>query len=176
MNTHIPEAYGGMGLGVVDGVLMGEETAWGCTGVSTAIEANTLAEAPVIVAGSEAQKKKYLGRMNDEFLFAAYGVTEPNAGSDVAAIKTTAVRKGDKYIINGEKMWITSGMQADWMCTLVNTSDGHPHFSKSLIIIPMDSPGIERSRKLHKLGMWSSDTAQIFLEDVRVPRPMLRGP
>ena len=86
------------------------------------------------------------------------GVSEEEAGSDVARIRTTARSDGDDYIISGNKMWITNGMQADWMCTLVNTSEGHPHYNKSLVIIPMDLPGVERSRKLHKLGMWASDT------------------
>ncbi|MBM4293103.1 MAG: acyl-CoA dehydrogenase, partial [Deltaproteobacteria bacterium] len=114
MNTHIPAEYGGLGLGVFDGALLAEETAWGCTGVSTAIEANTLAEAPVIVAGSDAQKRKYLGRMTEAFSFAAYGVTEPNAGSDVASLQTRAERRGDVYVLNGEKMWITNAGKADW--------------------------------------------------------------
>ncbi|MEE2756354.1 MAG: acyl-CoA dehydrogenase family protein [Myxococcota bacterium] len=169
MNTHIPEAYGGMGLGVVDGVLMGEETAWGCTGVSTAIEANTLAEAPVIVAGSEAQKKKYLGRMNDEFLFAAYGVTEPNAGSDVAAIKTTAVRKGDKYIINGEKMWITNAGQANWFFVLAKTDLESRHAGMTGFIVDADSPGITLGRKEINMGQRASDTRGIRFENVEVP-------
>ena len=121
MNTHIPEEYGGLGLGVLDGAIIAEENAWGCTGVSTAIEANTLAQAPVIVAGNDAQKKKYLGRMTEEFSFAAYGVTEPNAGSDVASIRTQAIRKGDVYILNGEKMWITNAGKADWFFVLAKT-------------------------------------------------------
>ena len=139
MNTHIPEAYGGLGLGVVDGALMGEETAWGCTGVSTAMEANTLAEAPIIVAGTEEQKKKYLGRMNEEFLFAAYGVTEPNAGSDVAAIKTTAVRKGDVYVLNGEKMWITNAGKANWFFVLAKTDSDKGHRGMTGFIVDADS-------------------------------------
>ena len=91
------------------------------------------------------------------------GVSEEGAGSDVASIQTTAKKDGDDYIIRGNKMWITNGMQADWMCCLVNTSEGKPHMNKSLVMIPMDAKGVERSRKLHKLGMWASDTAQIFL-------------
>jgi citronellyl-CoA dehydrogenase len=92
------------------------------------------------------------------------------AGSDVASIKTTARKDGDDYIINGGKMWITNGIQADWMCCLANTSDDKAHKNKSLIIVPMNTKGVERARKLHKLGMWASDTAQIFFDDVRVPQ------
>ena len=96
-------------------------------------------------------------------------------GSDVAAVKTTAVKDGDDYVINGEKMWITNGTQADFMCMLAVTSEGKPHQNKSLIVVPMDAKGITIARKLDKMGMRSSDTAQIFFEDVRVPRNHLIG-
>ncbi|HCR65706.1 MAG TPA: acyl-CoA dehydrogenase, partial [Oceanicaulis sp.] len=97
------------------------------------------------------------------------GVSEPGGGSDVAAVKTNAKSDGDDYIINGTKMWITNGLKADWCCLLANTSDGKPHESKSLIMVPMDLPGIEK-QKIHKIGMHSSDTAQLFFDDVRVPK------
>lgn len=103
------------------------------------------------------------------------GVSESSAGSDVAAIRTTARKVGGDYVIRGEKMWITNGMQADWICALVNTSEAAPHRNKSLIMIPLDSPGVERSRKLDKLGMWASDTAQLFFDDVKVPLRYLVG-
>ncbi|MEO1369380.1 MAG: acyl-CoA dehydrogenase family protein, partial [Acidobacteriota bacterium] len=90
-------------------------------------------------------------------------------------IRTTARKDGDDYVIRGEKMWITNGWQADWMCALVNTGDGAPHKNKSLVVIPLDAPGVERSRKLEKLGMWSSDTAQLFFDDVRIPQRFLIG-
>jgi acyl-CoA dehydrogenase len=102
VNTHIPEEYGGLGLGCVEGVIIGEELAYGCTGIMTAMEANGLAEAPVIIAGTHEQKQKYLGRMTEQPLQAAYCVTEPGAGSDVASAKTSAVRKGDAWVLNGE--------------------------------------------------------------------------
>ncbi|KAF8975641.1 hypothetical protein BGZ46_008948 [Entomortierella lignicola] len=118
VNTHIPQAYGGLGLGVFDGSLVSEELAYGCSGIQTAIEANGLAEAPLMVAASDEQKKKYLGRMTEEPLMAAYCVTEPGAGSDVAGLQTKAVKKGDKWIINGQKMWITNGGKANWFFVL----------------------------------------------------------
>ena len=113
MNTHIPEEYGGMGLGSFEGCLIAEEIASGCTGIGTAMEANNLAEAPVILAGTEEQKKKFLVPMTEELKFAAYCVTEPGAGSDVAGVKTTAKKIGDEYILNGQKMWITNAGVAD---------------------------------------------------------------
>jgi len=103
-------------------------------------------------------------------MVACIGVSEPGAGSDVAAIRTTARKDGDDYVINGGKLWITNGAQADWMCCLATTSDGSPHRNKSLIVVPMRTPGVTVERKIRKLGMHSSDTAQIFFDDVRVPQ------
>lgn len=114
LNGHIPEHCGGPGLGILDGCVVTEELAYGCTGIQTAIEANSLAEMPVVLAGNNEQQKKYLGRMVEEPLMAAYCVTEPGAGSDVAGIKTRAEKKGDEYVINGQKMWITNGGVANW--------------------------------------------------------------
>ena len=169
MNTHIPEEYGGMGLGVLDGTILGEETAWGCSGISTAIEANTLAEAPVIVAGNEAQKKKYLGRLTEECLMAAYGLTEPGAGSDVAALRTTAVRRGDKYVVNGEKMWITNAGHANWFFVVAKTDPDAGHRGMTGFIVDADSPGITLGRKEINMGQRASDTRGIKFEDVEVP-------
>ena len=169
INTHIPEVYGGLGLGVLDGVILAEENAWGCTGISTIIEANTLAEAPVIVAGNEAQKQKYLGRMNEELLFAAYGVTEPNAGSDVASLKTTAVRQGDHYVINGEKMWITNAGKANWFFVLAKTDPSAGNRGMTGFIVDADTPGITLGRKEWNMGQRASDTRGVKFEDVAVP-------
>ncbi len=169
MNTHVPEAYGGLGLGVLDGAIIGEEHAWGCSGISTAIEANTLAEAPVIVAGSDEQKKKYLGRMTEECLMAAYGVTEPNAGSDVAAIRTTARREGDAYVLNGEKMWITNAAYANWFFVLAKTDPDAGHRGMTGFIVDADTPGITVGRKEMNMGQRASDTRGIKFEDVVVP-------
>ena len=169
INTHIPEEYGGLGLGVLDGVILAEENAWGCTGISTIIEANTLAEAPVIVAGNEAQKQKYLGRMNEELLFAAYGVTEPNAGSDVASLRTTAVRQGDHYVINGEKMWITNAGKANWFFVLAKTDPSAGNRGMTGFIVDADSPGITLGRKEWNMGQRASDTRGVRFEDVAVP-------
>ena len=169
VNTHIPQEYGGLGLGVLEGVVLAEENAWGCTGVSTIIEANTLAEAPVIVAGTDEQKKKYLGRMNEELLFAAYGVTEPNAGSDVASLRTTAVRQGDHYVINGEKMWITNAGKANWFFVLAKTDPSAGNRGMTGFIVDADSPGITLGRKEWNMGQRASDTRGVKFEDVVVP-------
>lgn len=170
MNSHIPESCGGLGLGTLDGCLISEEIAWGCTGIGTAMEANTLAQMPVIVAGSEEQKKKYLGRMTEAPLFCAYAVTEPGAGSDVAGARTTAVKKGDDWVINGEKMWITNGGVADWYFVLAKTDpDAGAGKAFTGFIVDADSAGITVGKKEWNMGQRASDTRGITFEDVVVP-------
>ena len=169
MNTHVPEAYGGLGLGVLEGCLIAEETAWGCTGVSTAMEANTLAECPIIVAGNEEQKKKWLTPMIEEFLFAAYCVTEPGAGSDVQGIRTTAKRHGEDYVLNGSKMWITNGGVANWYFVLVYTDASQGYRGMSAFIVPRELPGVVVGKKENNMGQRCSDTRSVTFEGVKVP-------
>jgi citronellyl-CoA dehydrogenase len=145
-------------------------------GVSLAIGVQTDMCTPALAKfGSDHLKRNFLAPSIAGEMVGCIGVSESGGGSDVAALKTTARKDGGDYIINGEKMWITNGAQADWMCMLANTSDGKPHQNKSLIVVPMDAPGVTVARKLDKMGMRSSDTAQIFFEDVRVPRSHLIG-
>lgn len=164
------QEYGGLGLGSIEGCIIGENLAWGCTGMMTAIEGNGLAEAPVILAASDAQKKKYLGRMTEAPLQAAYCVTEPGAGSDVAGIQTRAVKKGDKWVLNGNKMWITNGGVANWFFVLAK-SDPNERAGKAFtaFIMDADTPGITVGRKEINMGQRCSDTRGITFEDVEVP-------
>ncbi|XP_069795507.1 medium-chain specific acyl-CoA dehydrogenase, mitochondrial isoform X2 [Narcine bancroftii] len=151
MNTHIPESCGGMGLGIFDSCLITEELAYGCTGIQTAIEANSLGQMPVILAGTKQQQKKYLGRMTEAPLMCAYCVTEPGAGSDVSGIKTKAEKKGNEYVINGQKMWITNGGKANWYFLLARTNpDPKASAGKAFtgFIVDADSPGIQIGRKV----------------------------
>jgi acyl-CoA dehydrogenase len=175
MNTHIPEAYGGPGLGVFEGCLIAEEVAWGCTGIGTAMEANTLAEGPVIVGGSDEQKKRFLTPMTKEFEFAAYCVTEPQAGSDVQGIKTTARKVGDEFILKGSKMWITNGSVADWYFVVAYTDPAQRYKGMSAFVVPRDSPGIEVGKKEQNLGQRASDTRAVTFNDVKVPKANLLG-
>jgi len=170
MNTHVPEAYGGMGLGVFEGALIAEEIAWGCTGIGTAMEANTLAEAPVIVAGSDEQKKIWLTPMVRDLRFAAYCVTEPDAGSDVAGIKTVARRVGEDYALTGSKMWITNGSVADWYFVLAYTDPEKKHRGMSAFLVPREADGIEVGKKEKNVGQRASDTRAVTFTDVKVPR------
>lgn len=142
-----------------------------CGAVPMAIGVQAVMCTPALAAyGSDELKEEFLAPSIAGEKVGCIGVSESEAGSDVASIRTTARKDGDDYVISGEKMWITNGWQADWMCALVNTSDGPSHRNKSLVVIPLDADGVERSRKLDKLGMWASDTAQLYFDDVRVPQ------
>jgi len=172
-----PEAYGGAGLDYSYSVLMAETLGnTRCGGVPMAIGVQTDMATPALARfGSDELRAEFLAPAIAGQAVACIGVSEPGAGSDVASIRTTARRDGDDYVINGGKLWITNGTQADWMCCLANTSEGSPHRNKSLIIVPMKSKGVSVERKLRKIGMNSSDTAQIHFDDVRVPRRHLIG-
>ncbi|KAG8936550.1 hypothetical protein FRC03_000080 [Tulasnella sp. 419] len=176
LNTHVPEKYGGPGLGLFECALISEELAYGCTGIQTAIEANGLAEAPVIVAGSDEIKSKYLGRMTEEPLVAAYCVTEPGAGSDVAGIKTRAEKRGDKWVINGSKMWITNSGHANWFFVLAKTDpSAKPSSSMTGFVVEANTPGIIVGKKEINMGQRCSDTRMVMFEDVEVPEENVLG-
>jgi citronellyl-CoA dehydrogenase len=167
-----PEEYGGMGLDYSYSLVATEEFgAAKSGGVPMAIGVQTDMATPALARfGSDELKKEFLAPAISGDMVACIGVTEPGAGSDVANIKTNAKKKGDDYVINGSKMFITNATQADYICLLANTSEAPAHGNKSLIVVPTDTPGVSFSERLNKLGMHSSDTAQIFLEDVRVPQ------
>jgi citronellyl-CoA dehydrogenase len=172
-----PVEFGGSGLDYSYSMVMTEELgAVRCGGVPMAIGVQTDMCTPALARfGSDALREEFLRPAISGEAVGAIGVTEPGAGSDVAGIKTTARKDGGDYIINGSKMFITNGHQADWVCLLANTGDGPMHKNKSLIMVPMDTPGVVRGRKLKKLGMFSSDTAELFFEDVRVPQTNVIG-
>ena len=169
-------AYGGMGLDFSYAMVASEALGVAnCGGVPLAIGVQTDMCTPALHRfGSDELKKQYLAPSIAGDLVGCIGVSEVGGGSDVAALKTTAKSDGDDYVINGSKMWITNGLQADWCCLLANTSEGKVHENKSLIIVPMDAKGIER-QKIDKLGMRASDTAQLFFDNVRVPKRNLIG-
>ena len=162
--------YGGLGLDFSYSMVVAEELgATTCGGVPMAIGVQTDMCTPALARfGSPELKREFLAPSIAGTSVGSLGVSEPGGGSDVAAVKTTARIDGGDYLINGSKMWITNGMQADWCCVLANTSDGKPHLNKSLIMVPLNLPGVTR-QKIKKIGMHASDTAQLFFEDVRVP-------
>src|SRR5579872_2651991 len=167
-----PVEFGGLGLDYSYALMMAEELGTiRCGGVPMAIGVQTDMATPALARfGSDEVRREFLAPAIAGDAVACIGVSEPGAGSDVASIKTSARSDGDDYVINGGKMWITNGVQADWICLLANTSDGPVHRNKSLICVPMKSKGVTVARKLDKLGMRSSDTAQIFFDNVRVPK------
>ncbi|XP_063915004.1 medium-chain specific acyl-CoA dehydrogenase, mitochondrial-like isoform X2 [Zophobas morio] len=172
-NGHIPENIGGLGQSVFNICLTGEEIAFGCTGIFTAIDSNNLSQLPLVIAGNKEQQKKYLGRMVEEPLISAYAVTEPGGGSDVAGAKTRAEKKGDEWILNGQKMWITNGGVANWYFVLARTNpDPNCPAGKAFtgFIVERDFPGVTPGRKELNMGQRASDTRGVTFEDVRVPK------
>ena len=172
-----PEAFGGAGLDYSYSVVVAEALgACRCGGVPMAIGVQTDMATPALARfGSDELRAEFLAPAIAGTAVACVGVSEPGAGSDVAAIRTTARRDAGDYVINGGKLWITNGSQADWMCCLANTSDGPAHRNKSLIVVPMRTRGVTVERRLRKIGMNSSDTAQIHFDNVRVPARNLIG-
>ena len=171
-----PEEYGGSGLDFSYSMVMAEAMGiCACGGVPMAIGVQTDMATPALARfGSDELRKEFLVPTIAGDYVACLGVSEAGGGSDVASIKTRARKEGGDWVINGSKMWITNGLQADWCCLLVNTGEGAPHKNKSLIVVPMDTPGISK-QKIHKIGMHSSDTAQLFFDNVRVPQRHLIG-
>ncbi|PCI64511.1 MAG: acyl-CoA dehydrogenase [Kordiimonadales bacterium] len=172
-----PTEYGGMGLDYSYQIVMTEELGTiKCGGVPMGIGVQIDMATPALAKfGSDELRQEFLVPAIAGDAVFSIAVSEPGAGSDVSAIKTNAVKDGDDYVINGTKMWITNSTQADYLCVLVNTGDGPVHRNKSLVIVPTNTPGVSFSEKLDKLGMRSSDTAQIFFDDVRIPQRYLIG-
>jgi acyl-CoA dehydrogenase len=174
MNSHIPEEYGGAGAGFLDGCLIEEELSWGCSGIQTSLGCNGLAATPVILGGSEALKREYLGRLTEAPLLASFCLTEPEAGSDVSSMRTTAVRHGDKYVINGSKCFITNGGYANWYTVYAKTDKDAGHRGISAFVVPRDA-GVVVDKKEDKLGQRASNTATVSFSDVEVPAENMLG-
>jgi acyl-CoA dehydrogenase len=179
LNVEIPEAYGGLGLSCLTHGLLLEEISWACSGVNTTLAANVLGAMPLLVAGNEAQKQKWLGALtagvDGKPLYACYACSEPDAGSDVAGMRTRVEKRGDEYILNGQKRWITNGGVASW-CTTFATSDPKlRHKGISAFVVDMKSPGVKVGKKENKMGQRASLTNDIIFEDVHVPKENLIG-
>ena len=146
-------------------MLIGEELYWGCSGIGTSITANSLGSGPVVGFGSDEQKRKWLTPLLEEPILCSFGLSEPGAGSDVASLKTTAVREGDEYVINGSKTFITNAGYAAWSTIFAKTGKTE----MSCFIVPMDTPGVTIETHLDKMGQRATDTSAFALQDVRVP-------
>ncbi|MEA2375275.1 MAG: acyl-CoA dehydrogenase [Thermoleophilaceae bacterium] len=175
MNTHLPEEYGGPGLDYLSGCLIEEEMGWGCSGIGTSLTCNGLATAPIMLGGSEEVKKKYLGMLTEEPKLASFCLTEPDAGSDVSGMRTTAVKKGDKYVINGSKCFITNGGYADYYTVYAKTDKDAGHKGISAFVVDRHLDGVSVDKKEDKLGQRASNTATISFNDVAIPAENLLG-
>jgi acyl-CoA dehydrogenase len=174
MNSHVPEEYGGPGVSTLEGALIEEELAWGCSGIATSIGANGLATAPLQLGGSEELKKQYLGRLTEEPIFASFCLTEPDAGSDVSGMRTTATRKGDKWVINGSKCFITNGGYASYFTVYAKTDKEAGHRGISAFIVPKDDT-VTVDKKEDKMGQRASNTATISFNETEIPLDHLVG-
>ena len=174
MNSHLPAEYGGPGLNYLEGAMLEEELAWGCSGISTTLSCNGLATAPVGLAASEELKREYLGRLSEAPLLASFCLTEPDAGSDVSGMKTTAKRVGDKWVINGSKCFITNGEYANWYTVYAKTDREAGHRGISCFIVPRDA-GVVVDKHEDKMGQRASNTATVSFNDVEIPLDHLVG-
>ena len=174
MNSHLPARYGGVGASYLDGCLIGEELAWGCAAIGTTLGANELASAPVLLGGSNEITTKYLGRLTEEPKLASFCLTEPDAGSDVSGMRTTAVKKGNKYVINGSKCFITNGGYADWYTVYAKTDKDAGHRGVSAFVVPKDET-VTVDKHEDKMGLRASNTATISFNDTEVPLDNLLG-
>ncbi len=170
LNMTIPEAYGGLELSTLNQVLVSEEMAAGCVGMATSMTANDLSFLPIIIGGSDEQKKKFIEPFTEKLRYSSFALTEPNAGSDVAGMSTTIVEDGDDYVINGSKMWITNGTHAEQFTVFGKTDASQRHKGITCVVVPGDAKGISRGLPERKMGQNASDTIGLTFEDVRVPK------
>lgn len=173
-SINIPEEYGGAGMDEITVCLVTEELGRGCAGITTGVGANSLAMLPILLAGSEEQKKKYLTELCKGKL-ASFCLTEPNAGSDVSSISTTAIKDGSEYVINGTKCFITNGTYADYYVVFAVVDPKRGARTLTPFVLEKGTPGIDASKKEKKMGIRASNTAVVVFEDVRVPQENLLG-
>jgi acyl-CoA dehydrogenase len=174
-STAIPQEYGGVGLSSLDSCIVTEEIAWGCSGIGTSIMCNDLGLTPIIVAGSEAQKKQWLTPCAERFTLISFCLSEPGAGSDVAGLQLHAEKDGGDYLLHGTKCWITNGGEADLYTVFATLDRTSRHRGICAFVVPADSPGITRGKKEDKMGQRASDTRVIHFDGVRVPASQRLG-
>jgi acyl-CoA dehydrogenase len=175
MSGYIPEEYGGLGLKSLDTCIIEEELAWGCSGIATSMTCNGLALTPILVAGTEDQKKRFVAPFAEKLQYASFCLTEPGAGSDAGGVSTTAKREGDSYTINGRKCFITNSSHALQYTVFASTDRSKGHKGLSAFVVPRSLPGVSVGKKEDKMGQRASDTADVLFEDVKVPVENLLG-
>lgn len=174
MNTHAPERFGGPGLGYLDGCLIEEELAWGCSGIATSLGANGLASAPIALGGSDEVQEEFFGELVAEPKLASFCLTEPGAGSDVSGMRTRAEKQGDKYVLNGQKCFITNGTYADWYTVYAKTDPEAGHRGMSCFLVRRDDT-VVIDKKEDKMGQRASNTATVTFNDTEVDAKYLIG-
>ncbi|MEA2698939.1 MAG: acyl-CoA dehydrogenase [Myxococcales bacterium] len=175
MNCEIPEKYGGLGLSCLSHSLVLEEISVGCTGVNTTLAGNMLGAMPIILAGSEEQRKTYFARLLAKPIFAAYCCSEPDAGSDVAGMKTRYRKVGDEYVITGQKRWITNGGMADFYTVFAREEGTQRHKGITCFVVDRATPGLSVGKKENKMGQRCSNTTDVIFEEVKVGKGNVVG-
>jgi acyl-CoA dehydrogenase len=175
VNMEIPAEYGGLGGSCLDNCLVQEEVSYGCSGVNTSLSANSLGSMPILVAGNEDQKRKYLTRLTDAFEFCAYCCSEPDAGSDVAGMRTRVTRHGDDYVLNGQKRWISNGGVAGFFTVFATFDPAMKHRGIACFVVDASTPGVKAGRKENKMGQRASNTTDVIFEDCKVHKSQLLG-
>ncbi|MEP6654026.1 MAG: acyl-CoA dehydrogenase family protein [Myxococcales bacterium] len=168
MNCEVPEAYGGIGLSCLSHCLVLEEMSYGCMGINTTIAGNMLGSMPIIIAGTEDQKKTYLGRLIAKPVFAAYCCSEPDAGSDVAGMKTRFRKVGNEYVLTGQKRWITNGGVADFYTVFARAEGTERHKGITCFVVDRKTPGVSVGKKENKMGQRASNTTDVLFDDVKL--------
>ena len=169
MNITIADAYGGGDLGHMEEAIITEELAYGCAGMAISMTVNNLSSVPIQIGGTEEQKQKWLGMLTEEHCTASYCLSEPDAGSDAAGLRTTAVLQGDHYVINGTKAWVSGGAHARFFTLFATTDPGSGYEGITCFVIPADADGIDIGKKEDMMGQRASNTVFINFQDVKVP-------
>jgi acyl-CoA dehydrogenase len=175
MNIEIPETFGGLGGSCLDNCLVQEEVSFGCSGINTSMAANSLGATPLLVAGTDEQKRQYLSRLTAELTFCAYCCSEPDAGSDVAGMRTRVTRHGDEYVLNGQKRWITNGGVAGFYTVFATFDPAMKHKGIACFVVDANTPGVKAGRKENKMGQRASNTTDVIFEDCKIPKAALVG-
>ncbi|MFW9802109.1 MAG: acyl-CoA dehydrogenase family protein [Candidatus Thorarchaeota archaeon] len=175
MNLAIPKEYGGLGLGAIEQCIAVEEMAAGCAGMTTSIYVNSLGAEPILIAGNDEQKEKYLRPLIEDLKFVSFACSEPGMGSDVAGIKTRVEKDGDHYVLNGSKFWITNAPHADYFTVFASLDPSKRHKALCAFIVDADAPGVKTGRPVEKMGHRASTTSSVIFRDARVPAENLLG-
>lgn len=175
MNLAIPKEYGGPGLGAIEQCITVEEMAAGCAGMTTSIYVNSLGAEPILIAGSNEQKEKYLKPLTEDLKFVSFACSEPGMGSDVAGIKTQVTKEGSHYVLNGSKFWITNAPHADYFTVFASLDPTQRHKALCAFIVEADTPGVKTGRPVEKMGHRASTTSSVMFRDAKVPVENLLG-